>query len=369
MRKAPRRRPCVERLDERFLPAVTGLPWPDPGRITLSFAPDGADVGGTPNRLSAALDASSAASWRTTVLRAFQSWAASAGVDVAVVGDDGRPLGSPGPLQGDPGVGDVRVAARPLADGTLALGHPFDLLDAWSGDVLLNSDARYGDGTAGTQDLFGAVLHEAGHVFGLDENPADPASAMYPRLVPGRKGPSADDVAQLVALYGPRKTGSSGSSLGVLPYLSQPSDLSGAGLFGRAAPAADGEVSGPADRDTYVIIVPATASGTFSVNVRASGVSLLTGKLTVFDPLGQVVGQAVATDPLKNDLSVAVPAGLRGGVLFAQVESAGPRSRGLRRGRLPDRREAPALAAAAAALTRAPSTTSARTTGPPASPI
>ena len=36
----------VERLEERAVPATFGVPWADPSRLTLSFAPDGTSVAG-----------------------------------------------------------------------------------------------------------------------------------------------------------------------------------------------------------------------------------------------------------------------------------------------------------------------------------
>jgi hypothetical protein len=47
----------IERLEERAVPATFGVPWADPSRLTLSFAPDGTSVAGQPSALFKTLDA------------------------------------------------------------------------------------------------------------------------------------------------------------------------------------------------------------------------------------------------------------------------------------------------------------------------
>jgi hypothetical protein len=40
-----RRRLVVEQLEDRLTPSTTAVPWPNPGHLTLSFAPDGTSTG------------------------------------------------------------------------------------------------------------------------------------------------------------------------------------------------------------------------------------------------------------------------------------------------------------------------------------
>jgi hypothetical protein len=325
-RPLPTRRPVLEALEERGLLSALGLPWPDAGHLTLSFAPDGTLNSGARSALYQTLGISSTtASWQTTVLKAFQSWAVLSNINIGLVADNAAPAGQPGPPQGKTGQGDIRLSARPLDPTTLALTTPFDLLGNWSGNVVLNSDNRFGDGSAGTQDLFNAVLHEAGHTLGLDDNPADPASVMYPVDTAGRLGPSAADAATLRAYYGNREPDAYERQGGNdscwtstrLAFLSTPADLAGNGA---AVAVAEADVTTASDRDTYVFSTPAKTDGGYTVTVRASGLSLLTPRLTVFDALGQSVATVVTTDPLHNDLSVTLPASLPGGTFYARVE-------------------------------------------------
>ena len=100
----------VERLDDRCLPALLGLPWPDPGHLTLSFAPDGTQVDNTPSGLFQKLNGQAATKvWETELLRALQTWAVSANINLGVMPDRGQALGSAGPIQGSADFGDIRV--------------------------------------------------------------------------------------------------------------------------------------------------------------------------------------------------------------------------------------------------------------------
>src|SRR4051812_18068847 len=117
------RRPLqTELLEDRTLPAIFGVPWADPGRVTLSFVPDGTALpgGGTSNLFQTMNAVAPTATWQGEVLRAFQTWAAGANLNVAVVADSGTPLDAPGPVQGDTRVGDIRIAARALSDSSVA---------------------------------------------------------------------------------------------------------------------------------------------------------------------------------------------------------------------------------------------------------
>ena len=334
MRKAPRRRPSLESLEERRLPAIFGLPWPDPVHLTLSFAPDGAVVGDAPSTLNQTLGSTlPSAVWKADILRAFQSWAAFGNINIGLVSDNGQAAGQPGPLQSNPGTGDIRISARPLSSNVLAEAVPFDLLDSWSGTVVLNSNATFGDGPNASEDLFTAALHEAGHVLGLPDNETDPTSAMYDENSPVRTGPNAADVAALQALYGARSDSPDEGRQGndsiatatPIAFLAPGSPL---GWFPNwfqgpvAVPTVvNGDIGTLSDKEVYEFNTPLTG-GAFAVAVRTSGISLLAARLDVYDPLGQLVASATATDPLHGDLMVTIPSSVPGATYHAQVSSA-----------------------------------------------
>src|SRR5262245_12986165 len=162
--------PSAEGLEARSMPATFGLPWGDARHLTLSFVPDGTAIADHASDLFQTLDAGQAtADWQRTVLRAFQTWAVQANINVGLRSDGGQAIGTPGKGQHDLRFGDIRVAAHPMASDVLAISVPGGSLVAgtWVGDMFLNSDVF---DAAGAPDLFEVALHEAGHVFGLENS-------------------------------------------------------------------------------------------------------------------------------------------------------------------------------------------------------
>ena len=72
----------IERLEDRAVPAVWGNAWADPGQMTISFAPDGTDVNGAKSQLFQELGGLGTSTWQSEVLRAFQTWAVHANVNI-----------------------------------------------------------------------------------------------------------------------------------------------------------------------------------------------------------------------------------------------------------------------------------------------
>src|SRR5262249_15142040 len=142
-------RPGLETLEAKRVPAQFGVPWHDPEHLTISFVPDGTLIAGDRSDLFQQLDtAQPTTDWQAQILQAFRTWAAAARINFSVVDDDGEPLGTPGPDQGDPRFGDIRIAARPMSPEVLSISVPHDpfLSGTWSGDILLNSNVAFGKG-------------------------------------------------------------------------------------------------------------------------------------------------------------------------------------------------------------------------------
>ena len=143
--------------------------WAESGRLTYSIIPDGADVGGTPNTLDAALKARGipSAAWRAEVHRAAATWAEATGIELVFVPDDGSPLGTFGPLSGNPHFGDIRIAGMslpaPYAAGTFE--PPPKNWGTESGDIVLNVDLPWDWGNNGI-DFRTVLIHEFGHALG-----------------------------------------------------------------------------------------------------------------------------------------------------------------------------------------------------------
>lgn len=322
MKPAPRLGSAFEPLEDRALPTTFGVPWADPEHLTFSFVADGtATPLGTSSLSQLLSSAGTSTTWKVEVLRAFQTWAANANINIGLVADGGQALGIVGAVQGDTRFGDIRVAAAGLSPDVLASTAPFSWTGSTlSGDVVLDANAPFGTGNStSAYDLYSVLLHEAGHSFGLDHDPAAEASALHEDYS-YQTGLSATDIAHLQALYGARR----------------PDAYDAAGGNDTAAKAtaiprnsvtqllASGDITTLSDVDYYKFSAPALTSALSGVTVRlkASGVSLLTASITVYDVAGRVVGSAASTDPLNNDLLVSFRPGLFGGNYTVKVEGA-----------------------------------------------
>lgn len=291
------RRLRIERLEDRAVPATFGIPWADRD-LSLSFVPDGTPVSaGTPSDLFDSFNqVRSEQEWQREILRAYQTWARVANLNVAVTADSGDPLGTPGRWQGDGRFGDVRIAAADLQSSVLAIGTASDpgLAGTRAGDVVFNSGFRF-DGSP--YDLFTVALHEAGHSLGLD-NSTNAQSAMFSQYIGQRTGLGGGDVAAVRALYGPRPAdvfeGTGGNNT-----TARASDLGG-------VPTADtvllttGDLTTSGDRDVYSFLSLGPVGGNdhnITVKLQTAGVSLLAARITVYtrNPDGSEAEVANAT--------------------------------------------------------------------------
>lgn len=319
----PARRLSVEELEGRDVPSF-GTPWLDGSSLTLSFVPDGADISGRASNLFALLGSTTAQpQWQREILRAYQTWAVEANLNVGLVADGGQAMGVAGAPQEDVRFGDIRVGARPLAaqgvtGSAMAAAAGFDYNSkTWAGDLVFNSAYRFGvGGTPGQQsDIFSVALHEAGHSFGLPDQNTDPTSVMWARYQGVLSGLAPADVAALRALYGARADdgyeGASGNGTLATAYA----------LGNLTALSAD--VTRAGDADVYKLVTPAAPWTTgLTVALKASGISLLTARVTILDAQGNVVAGAVTTNPLGNDLSVSIPNYQPSTTYFVKVEGA-----------------------------------------------
>src|SRR6516165_10806930 len=137
-RRDRRPRLNVELLEGRAVPATFGVPWADPSRLSLSFAPDGTAIAAHTSSLFQALNAQqSTATWQKEILQAFQTWAVQANINIGLVSDGGEAFGTPGPAQHDLRFGDIRIGAQAMAPDQLSISVPNDptLSSSWGGDV------------------------------------------------------------------------------------------------------------------------------------------------------------------------------------------------------------------------------------------
>ena len=142
--------------------------------------------------------------------------------------------------------------------------------------VLQEIQHLYGVGVVADGEWRLEMLHEAGHVLGLDHSP-DPASVMYEQYLGLRAGLSAGDVADLQAAYGVRQAdgyeGAGGNGT-----LATATPLNGSPVQSGNVLAATADITTTADVDCYSFVVPTGVSAA-KVRLYTSGVSLLVSQL------------------------------------------------------------------------------------------
>ena len=206
-----------ETLESRRMLAAFGSPWPEPRSLTISFPDDGTAIGAYSNELRQTLDAvTERSNWQVLALRAFQTWAVHADINVGLRNDHSLRFGAPGLTVADPRIGDFRIGAFPEV-GVLAISVPFQAVAGTnSGDILINSAEPFtyhdwagsvgpdpSSQVPGQWDLFSVLLHESGNALGLDDNSLDWTVMFRTYTVP--KGVlSQHDIDGIQSLYGAR---------------------------------------------------------------------------------------------------------------------------------------------------------------------
>ncbi len=332
MRRPPRERPItrprIEPLETRRLLAVFGNPWPDARSLTVSFPADGTPIGEQPSELRGMLDAvASRERWQEVSLRAFQTWAYHADINVGLRADHGLPFGAPGLSVGDPRFGDFRIGAIPQT-GVLANALPFQInAGTFSGDILLNSRIGYtfhgwDDGTPPDPDspagfdLFSVLLHETGNALGLDDN-RDTGSVMFANYTEPKGTLTETDIDAIRSLYGARRDPLESSDNGTLLTATLvPLPLG----FDPEVETVDvnGTLAGGGDVDVYQFSLPGGRDHA-RVTLHAAGLSLLQANVEVFDVDGNVLASGAAESVFENDVAIDLHGLADDDVLFVRV--------------------------------------------------
>jgi hypothetical protein len=236
------------------------------------------------------------------ILRALQAWSQVTNANIGLVSDGAEALGTPGALEGDGRFGDIRIASMPLASTAVATATKFNWSGTtWAGDTLLNSNYPFTIG--GQYDLFTIMLHEAGHIFGQDDDAVNTASALYENFIKARTGLGDVDIANVQALYGVRqpdvfdRTYHNESFAAAAAISNDPSQLS-----------FEADITRIGEAEYYKIVTPnfLGLSTTVTVQLKAAGVSLLVPRLELYDAGQNLVASTTASSPLKNDLTITL---------------------------------------------------------------
>lgn len=320
MRRAKELR--ILRLEDRNVPATFGIPWTDPSHLTISFAPDQTTVTTGKSVLFQTLNSQQpTVVWQREILRALQTWAEVANVDIGVVSDNGAPFGSNSGSGPTRVTGDIRVSAVSMAPTSLAIGLPPDPFfgDYWSGEVVYNAANQLNPAQA---TLYSVIAHEFGHALGLPSS-SDTASIMYNfATTPGTKlAPS--DVTAIQALYGVRQPDRYDAEESNATFDRATNIEYHAGQFNGQIPlVAFGNVTSAGDVDTYRIETPNNYSGPVTFQLRSRGLSLLAPKLSVFDQDGDLLGLSLSTDPGGDTVTVHLNQSMPDTQYYLKVEGA-----------------------------------------------
>ena len=330
MTKKTSLRPSFDWLEDRTVPATFGVPWPDPMHLTMSLVPDGTAIAAHSSNLEATLDAAMPRQvWQETLVRAFQTWAKKANVNVGVVADQGWAFGTAGLTQGDPRFGDIRIGAHAMAADVYSISVPHDpfISGTLAGDIFFNSEVSYDP-----DRLMAIALHEAGHALGLPHS-NNPTSVMFSHFN-NRTTLSASDVLAIRKLYGRRapdvhegKKGNDRIRFATRIKYSQSSD----GYTGAEPLVLFGDITKRRDVDYYWVKPLDGYTGAITFRVQTAGLSPLLAKVTVTDEDGNLLASGETTDPLGDDLRLTLPSVDPGLKYYVRVESSGSRDFGVGR--------------------------------------
>jgi hypothetical protein len=302
----------LEGLESRIVPFnLSGGAWLHPAVITISFVPDGTNLGSVSSNLFATFNAKfgSASTWQNVILKAAQTWAQQSNLNLSVVSDNGSESGSGAYQQGDPGAGDIRIGGFNFGTGDLAAADYPTPINNFSiaGDINFNTGQSFNI-NGQDYDLQTVALHEFGHALGLAHTTVS-GSAMIAGYGKVRKTLGSDDVSGIRSLYSAGQARSPDRydfpthnntyfTASDLTSLVSPTSL--------IAAVSSLDITTTSDYDWYKATAPAGTNGTLSVTVQSQGFSLLSPSVWVFDSNVNQLGYATGAGQYGTTVTATV---------------------------------------------------------------
>jgi hypothetical protein len=319
--------PRLEALESRVVPwATSGNLWPTPSLITLSFVPDGTDLGGMPSNLFSSMNArfGSPTAWQAQILKAAQVWAKNTNINFAVVSDNGAPLGSGAYQQGDPGFGDIRIGGYNFENSSLAMAYSPPPINNYSiaGDIQFNTGQVFNIGA--TYDLFTVAMHEFGHALTMSHSSVLTASE-YLAYTSVKTGLDWDDIFGIRSAYSanqPRShdyndTYGNNNSFWTATDVTQhlQSDLT---LLRH-----DRDITTTSDVDYFKITAPSWFGSTVQFSAQSNGLSLLAPNIWVYNSSFQQIGYASGAGQYGTTVTVTLTNQISAGqVIYVKVDGS-----------------------------------------------
>jgi hypothetical protein len=283
-------------LELRLVPYTTsGNMWPNPQLVTISFMPDGTNLGTTTSNLFSTFNArfGSASTWQNVILKAAQVWAQQTNTNFAVVPDSGAPEGGGSYQQGDPAMGDIRIGGGNLGFGTLAQAYMPPPVNNYSlaGDIQFNTDYTFNI-NGFDYDLFTVAMHEFGHALGMYHS-NNFGAVMYPYYQGAKFGLGSDDINGIRDIYSNNNGRSPDAYDGLNNGFSSAANISSSINSTSLTALVDNlDIATAGQKEYLTATAPAGTGSTVTISVQSEGLSLLAPRLYVYSSSQTLLGSA-----------------------------------------------------------------------------